>query len=113
MKAREIEQANSDFALALKARETLKHECYWMRGYRLKDGRLCVIGHILQAMGAKPRDDYINFDLSDDEYDTLRRICAGLGWKGGYIVAENHNDASDHENVLRRYDLGLADWKRP
>ena len=112
MKAREIEQANSDYALALQARETLKDERNWMCGYRLKNNRLCMVGHVLQAMGATPRTDDCNFDVTDEQYETLNRIMVGLGFDG-YLVAENHNDASDHAAVVRRYDKGLADWTRP
>lgn len=123
---REELESQSPLAIALRARETLSDPDKWTTGNRHDRGRMCITGHLLHAMGAKRRcergfmDMYAkNFDVTQDQYILLDRICIALGFYN-YSDAESFNDScwgpgrNNHEErhafIFERYDRGLRNW---
>lgn len=117
---KKLDQATSNLAIALRARETLCHVEKWRTGYRHLRGQYCLTGHILLAMGAKIRagtNDYENleepnFTYDGDQLNQLDTILHSLGFTSA-DAAERYNDETSrgHKQVLERYDVGLKNWK--
>ena len=111
------DQSTSNLATALRARETLANKDKWCTGYRHRDGRMCLVGHILQALGAQTRAEHYkdskepNFVYDEEKLGQLEQIVESLGFATAHC-AENFNDSNgNHQQILNRFDQGLVHWK--
>ena len=115
---KDLDQSTSNLATALRARETITDKDKWCTGYRYLRGRMCLVGHIQQALGYELRSVHFadpseqNYVYNEEKAPQLNAILHALGFENtGDAESFNDDCRNGHQAVLERFDEGLKNWK--